>query len=226
MIDLPKWPAMVVKGEPVTKEQAMEIIIRTGNIYFSSNDREWDMFLNYVYYDLDDMYDDHLKGIAKELKVEEGSTKVFEYISEKIKELGVLDIEYLKNSRVVSSWVGGPHGWCNWDGKIFSNNYNIGKYPTVEEVNEEWSLIAKTFPYLDLQCVLYQGETSEEENEPLIQFTVKDGNVTVEEPTLNIKPQFLTEDILDNFFKPGRERGCTEIELIQAINHTKSTVNV
>ena len=226
MIDLPKWPAMVVKGEPVTKEQAMEIIVRTGNIYFSCNDKEWNMFLNYIYYDLDDMYDDHFKGIAKELNVKETDTKVYEYISKKIKELGVLDLEYLRNERVASSWIGGPHGWCNWDGKIFSNNYNIGKYPTVEEVTEEWNKIAKAFPFLDLECVLYKGETSEEENEPLMQFTVKNGEVNVGKSTLVIKPRFLTDDILLDFHKPGRERGCSEIQIIKAINHTKSVVNV
>jgi len=45
-IALPKWPAFVVVGKPVTKEQAMEILIRTDSLCFSSNDREFDRELN------------------------------------------------------------------------------------------------------------------------------------------------------------------------------------
>jgi hypothetical protein len=35
---LPKWPGLLVVGKPVTREQAMEIIIRTDSLWFSTND--------------------------------------------------------------------------------------------------------------------------------------------------------------------------------------------
>ena len=40
-IALPKWSAMVVKGEDVSGEQAGEIIIRTDRFWFSTNDKEF-----------------------------------------------------------------------------------------------------------------------------------------------------------------------------------------
>ena len=47
-VELPKWPALVVIGESVTKEQAMEILIRTDSLYFGCNDKEWEEELNFI----------------------------------------------------------------------------------------------------------------------------------------------------------------------------------
>ena len=40
-IDLPKWPALVVMGNPVTREEAQEILVRTGGTWFLTNDRRF-----------------------------------------------------------------------------------------------------------------------------------------------------------------------------------------
>ena len=47
---LPKWPAIVVKGKPVTEDQAKEIIIRTDSFYFGCNDRAWESKINSMVY--------------------------------------------------------------------------------------------------------------------------------------------------------------------------------
>ena len=41
-IGLPKWPALVVKGKKITKEEAAEILIRTDDFWFSANDHDFE----------------------------------------------------------------------------------------------------------------------------------------------------------------------------------------
>ena len=48
--ELPKWPGLLVIGDKVTPEQAMEILIRTDNLQLSSNDRKFDQQLNEIVY--------------------------------------------------------------------------------------------------------------------------------------------------------------------------------
>jgi hypothetical protein len=51
---LPKWPALLVKGESVTKEQAIEILIRTDDLEFSCNEREFSSELSKIFYGIKD----------------------------------------------------------------------------------------------------------------------------------------------------------------------------
>ena len=60
------------------------------------------------------------------------------------KDISHIELEYLSNHRIVSSWIGGPHGWCNWEGNIGCNNYNIGKHPSCKEVYNEWIKMSAT----------------------------------------------------------------------------------
>ena len=192
-IGLPKWPAMVVVGEPVTREQAAEILIRTDGLYFSSNDRE---FERQLYDALDVPMTDRWPDYDAAARSQEA--------------FRVLDLEYLHNARIVSSWIGGPHGWCSWDGCIESSNYNIGKWPGVREVLEEWQTIARAFPYLRLQCELWSGETSEKNTRPLVRYAVADGRAVVEPSvapigTVHALPE---ADIIQRLTGSAGERGC------------------
>jgi hypothetical protein len=49
-LGLPKWTCLLVHGKPVTKGQAMEIIIRTSGFSFSSNDGDFEEDLHEVLY--------------------------------------------------------------------------------------------------------------------------------------------------------------------------------
>jgi hypothetical protein len=234
-IGLPKWPALIVKGKSVTREQAMEILIRTDDLWFSSNDREFEAQLNEILLDLDYVpreYSGDDKAIADKLGLDstngENFAKISEYKDSKTSDLNRLDLHYLKNRRIVSSWIGGPHGWCDWEGNINCRNYNIGKWPSVEEVYNEWVTIAKAFPYLELSAQLYNGETSEEDSSPVIEFNIKDGKVemSIPEEPLDL-PSFGMADMFSRFNNPYAERGCT-IELFKsALEHIRSkTVEV
>lgn len=207
--EFPKWPAMVVVGKPVTKEQAMEIIIRTTDFYFSTNDKTFEEELNEVLFGkkfrcIDQeyfQYNNMLKDLYSELSA-------------------VPDLYYLKNDRIVSCWIGGTKGWCNWNGNIFSNNYNIGKWPEADKVFKEWIKIAEAFPFLDLTCQIFAGETSEDEGRnALVEYVVKDGKCEMIYPPTKttVYPQMTN-------FSLHNERGCTIEQFREAINYVKQKV--
>ncbi len=171
-----KWMGLVVVGKKITEEQAKEIIVRTSGLYFCSNDHK---FVQELYEHIFNKKLDHIVYHAS----------ICEFCDDKkelnfaMKRYGILPgIEYLKNSQIVSSYIGGPHGWCNWDGTIFTNSYNVGKYPSKEYIFKEWKEIAREFSYLDLKCQLWNGEVCDEDNAPYVQYNVKNGKVKVVEP--------------------------------------------
>lgn len=163
-VNLNKWPALLVVGDKVTDEQAIEINFRTTSAWWSTNDHE---FLDFI---------------AKTIGT---TTRNFMGIdfNQSIRDAwGHIELEYLANSNIVSAYIGGPHGWCSWDGDVFANSYNIGKWPTVEEVFNEWKAIAEAFPFLNLRCQLLDGEQCEVDDRPvsaIVEFIVKDGTVEV-----------------------------------------------
>lgn len=198
---LPKWPALIVVGENVTPQQAMEIIIRTSQFWFCCNDRVWE----------EELYR------AMRVKLDPDRSWIrpdFQSIKEAQERYGVLDLEYLTNDQIASSYVGGPHGWCDWHGIIGCNHYNIGKWPSVEIVYGEWLKIAQEFPFLKLECQLMSGEQCEEQIVPLVQFSVAEGRVKcvrvpncgeVLKPVQKLDRQSMTE----RFTNPHAERGCS-----------------
>jgi len=220
---LPKWPALLVVGENVTEDQAKLILIRTDSFSFSCNDQEWERDLNEAVYgihaarheykdtkDLDQLICERHKISEKDwsaLDEAKGS-----YTSK----YGLLEgIYYLNNQRISSSWIDGPHGWCNWDGKIGSTNYNIGKYPSCNDVYEEWKIIAEAFPFLNLRSQLLNCEAGDDDSVPeaVIEFVISGGKVQVVEPKSMIAEAAFGSDGLSdgllNFSNPHRERGCT-----------------
>ena len=93
---------------------------------------------------------------------------------------GCIELEYLQNNWIYSSFVGGNIGWCHPDGTI-EYHYNIGKWPTPEEVLDDLSTIASNFPFLDFTCTLMDAEYLED-RKPLVSFIVKDGYANIVEP--------------------------------------------
>lgn len=165
MDDLTKWPLLLVAGEPVTEQQANEILIRTDSWSIMTNDREWQRSVW------------KLVGID----TDEFGRPDWRVVQALQADLGVLDLSYLDNSRIASSWIGGPRGWCDWDGTIGTSNYNIGKWPTVEEVHADWQAIAEAFPFLDLRAQLVPDEG--EACVPAVEWQVRDGHAEMVTPS-------------------------------------------
>ena len=155
-IECPKWAGMLVKGHPVTREQASEILIRTDNWYLHTNNTEFEIAVCERFNITDDL-----------VKVEIFKTK-----------LHILYLNLLSNQRICSSWVGGPHGWCDWEGNIFSDNYNLGKWPTAYNIYLDWLTITKAFPFLNLSCQIYDGEVGDNP-QPILQYDIKEGRVEI-----------------------------------------------
>jgi hypothetical protein len=228
-LNLPKWPALLVVGKPVTREQAMEIILRTDDLHFSSNDHSFDKLLNEYFYEIeiaDSSYGGSSKAIAKKLNIEEKEYKlIWDYEEQKNSEIKSLNLSYLQNSRIVSSWIGGAHGWCDWNGNIGTSNYNIGKWPSVEEVYNDWVQIAEAFPFLELTSQLQNSEVGEDDviAVPVVEYRIKDGKVEMYDPTeLITESKFDDEAMIKKFTDPYSERGCTVEMFREAVDYVRN----
>lgn len=215
---LEKWPRLVVAGKKVTPDQAAEINIRTSSVYYLySNDKAWEAEVKAIL------------GVTEPEDHPRGDTYLRGWLDNMNKvraELGILELEYLYNSNIISSYIGGPHGWCSWTGWIGTSSYNIGKWPTAADVYGEWTRIAEAFPYLDLRAQLIPDEG--EADGPAIEYVVKDGQVEAFTQDLQSIPiteePSITRQVMDLIYNPARERGCTAEQLRAAVDLTRARV--
>lgn len=228
MTELTKWPLLLVSGAPVTPEQANEILIRTCMpSYLPGNDRAWDEIISRIlrmplrddWHEIPELRDDFQKRMAW-LK------ERWALRDARAEELGILPMEYLYTSRISSSFIGGPHGWCDWSGNIFADSYNIGKWPEAVEITDEWSQIAEAFPFLDLTAQLI---TDEGAGELAGEWRVKEGTVTYNpDPTEQIRRETDGEDFMKSavagLFSFGRERGVSPERLTQAVTQVEASM--
>jgi hypothetical protein len=212
-MSLPKWPGLLVVGDPVTPTQAGEILIRTDDLNLLCNDRAWTLKANKMFGFPHDPYSrqpipwEELQRLRKQ---------VYQQI----------ELTYLCNHQIADCWVGGVHGWCDWHGNIGCHTYNIGKWPTIEEVEDDWKAIAKAFPFLRLKSQLLADEISEEvAHHPVVEYDVCDGCVTTNmHPTeLLVKVNGRTADDLMAMVECRSERPSLEntVQLQAAINRMK-----
>lgn len=228
-VDYVKWPRLLVVGDDVTREQANEIIIRTTPLgYIFTNDKKWESIVRSAFGIPGDLtHDDYA------LPVEERIAKaraIWNRTDERIAQLGILSLHNMANHQIASAYVGGPHGWCDWDGGIGTASYNVGKWPTAGEMHTDLVDIATAFPFLRMQVQLLNDrydETVESEYGPgsyvledtaPVTWTVDRGTVEyVIEPR---PPLRLDEDetvFSEEFFNPMRERGVSQKRLREAI---------
>ncbi|MFC7641532.1 hypothetical protein ACFQX6_11430 [Streptosporangium lutulentum] len=131
--------------------------------------------------------------------------------------MGILRLHYLDNARIASSWIGGPKGWCDWDGQIGCSTYNVGKWPTVEELTSDWETIAAAFPYLKLHAQVVDNEG---DGKAAATWAVRDGRAALVEPVDLVTPmQHLDElDVIGRILGLGGERGVTLERLREALD--------
>lgn len=202
-IDLPKWPAMIVRGVPVTVEQAREIIRRTDTAFqigISGNDRAFN------------------QRVAEIMDLPRGSVwcsdenlthEDYAALDAWRERWGVVYSEYITNRWIASTYVGGPHGWCHPDGTLRFDT-NVGKWPSVEALLDEWTRVAEAFPFLDLTATLMSGEYCDDNIVPLVTIRVREGRATLEGPQpVTERATDLPEGALETLFldQPGRECG-------------------
>lgn len=175
---LPKWPHLIIRGKPVTEEQAFDIIFRTDS--FLTDSCAWSGGNNRAFkkiYHRD-------SGIAeiKAAKEEYEDAWLFDmFATRHLKEqIGFVSLQYIRNDWASTSYVGGPHGFCSPSGEIY-HSCNVGKWPSAAEVFEDLKKIVKTWPFIEFQASLYSHEECEdvEEKGMVVSFVAENGVVRV-----------------------------------------------
>lgn len=179
---LPKWPQMIVTGKKLTEQQALEIIRRTDTFFFGydGNNHSFNKQAREI---LELPNDEDIWRIQdtdeRYKKYEEYRTKRDEFHNK----WGTIETEYVHNSWISCAFIGGPHGWCHPDGTIGYSD-NVGKWPEVEEIYNEWCLLAKEFPFIEVGVTLWNGEGCEDNTRPVVSFKIKDGKVEIVDPEI------------------------------------------
>lgn len=184
---LPKWPQMIVRGTPVTVEQAKEIIRRTDRSFtgiLSGNDHATNRVIaKKIGMPAGTFYDSRDRAPNYDWDAAEAFRTAW----------GAICTEYVANDWIACSFIGGPHGWCHPDGTVFFSD-NVGKYPGVEDVARDWAVILIEFPFLDLTATLMSGESCEDRVEPVCTITVRDGRVVVGPPMAGFSRRARSDD--------------------------------
>lgn len=176
--ELPKWPQMVVTGRPVSPEQALEIIRRTDWFFqhfgFTANSTPFVQQARQILEFKD--YDDFVGPDG-----ERDYRAYNQWRNWYRKQWGIIDTAYVLNDWIASSYIGGPHGWCHPDGTIaFADN--VGKWPSVAAIREDWKCLAEAFPFIDVAVTLMSGESLEEDTKPVVSLIVANGEVQLVDP--------------------------------------------
>jgi len=201
-----KWCPILIRGRKVSTNVVREVLIRTMP-YFSTNDRDW----------LEEVCG------ASDIEITEYGTTDPQGWFEFEKSISHMELEYLRNSQIMSSYIYGPNGWMNWDGSIgYRHHQNIGKWPETSAVLKEASRLAKMWPMLDMHIQICNGEESVT---PLFEIKMYRGKTSISEPVVQIGlPKVPLRDDPESFARqftsPYRERGCSIGTYKQALAHT------
>lgn len=192
-----KWPRLLVVGDPVPVALAEEILVRTDGWYLSTNDKPY------------------LRKLCAALGAAMDGWGSISWTATKSirRRVGALHLDYLRNERIVSAWIGGPHGWCDWDGRIGCSTHSIGKWPTWDAVNGEWISIAAAFPALSLMAQLVEDEGL---GAVCAQWRIAGGRVEVQEPGDPIAEQ--AEPRFAVGLVHGAERGIDPVRLREIVD--------
>lgn len=148
---LGKFPRMLAVGEPLTREQTNEVMMRTNDWYYvSCNDEEWEGIVGSIL-----GWFDRFEELVEAGECADSWTGWWDAKRRIGREygrmIGSLNLGYVDNEAIMSHGSLDPgmtNGWLNWDGTI-RGDWSLGvKYPEVEEITEEWVRVAQAFPFL------------------------------------------------------------------------------
>lgn len=219
---LPKWPQLMLVGEPVTREQALNIILRTDPFMYG------DGFTNHRKFQRDFYRDSGLdRGFIFEPGHPIEDLPRISRLGEALEHhLGRIELHYVISEWTASAFVLGPHGFCSPEGELFFQD-NVGKWPDVQDVYEDFVRLAKAFPFLDFKATLYDGESCEWEDRPLspvVSFVVKDGEVTLTDEDFGLH-QSRRPQVFRSLMSDRGEIGMPEDMLQQVIARLREATN-
>ena len=197
-IGLPKWCQMIIEGDKITEEQAIEIIKRTDTFFVGEcfgNNRSYIKEAKRLF-DIKDMSDFEKEDFNVRIE------KYFKNKEELILRWNSIELTHLVNRWISNSWIGGANGWCHPNGEIKYCD-NIGKYPDVEEVYSDLEKLAAAFPFLNMTVTLMDGERDYCHNS-LVSMKVSNGIVefvdTIPKDSLNCNSVPLEFFAKENYF--------------------------
>lgn len=155
VVNLGKYPTVVAVGDPLTREQTNEVMLRTGRWYMlTSNDDAWNEMVI------------HILGLADKLdaSLREYPNGVVDWDYEYMHDLtdafgdgiGALKLYALDNTPIMSYRRG--TGWLDWSGRIRARYTESSKWTGIEQVEADWRDIAAAFPFLRLRSQLLAGD--------------------------------------------------------------------
>ena len=194
-LGLPKWPRHYVTGVPMTVEQAKEIIRRTDSFFvhgYGGNNHEYDRWVRKTLSMPPGWNDRPSRPYPKEdapqaeknadLAARRAENAEDQRLTEGWeKRWHPLSTQYIHNSWVSNAFIGGPHGWCHPDGQIGFVD-NVGKWPSVEAIFEDWKVLAEAFPFIEIAATLFDGESCEAGTRPIVSMVVRESKVTLVDP--------------------------------------------
>lgn len=191
---LPKWPAMFVYGARVETEQAKEIIRRTDTFFYYPDGKD-SKFLRSMADNFGWRVD---RWSMRSLNPDRD--KHTEILNQWLVRWEYIELEYIRNDWISSLFVYGPNGWCHPDG-IIQYAFNVGKWPSVEDLYNEWSKVAEAFPFLSLRVQLHDRESTvlnTTENTQVVAMEIENGKVKFLPD--NIPP--FSESLYPHFARP------------------------
>jgi hypothetical protein len=172
---------MLAVGDPLTREQTNEVMMRTNNWRFTScNDDEWEGITASIlgWYD---RFDELVKAGECEDDWYEWRKRSSQISEEYGSTVGALDLGHLDNDAIMSH-SDEPGGWLRWDGTIRPDWYVGVKYPEVDEIEAEWKQIAAAFPFLEMRVQALSGgfgcTGAAPENTVIAEWIITHGTVT------------------------------------------------
>lgn len=180
---LGKFPRMLAMGEPLTREQTNEVMMRTNDWrHVSCNDEEWEgqvaSILGWF-----DRFDQLAEAGECEDSWQGWVHEKYRITREYGERIGSLELSYVDNTTVMHVNVDGPERWLEWDGTI-NADWTIGvKYPEIEEITDEWVRVAQAFPFLRMHVQAlscgWGAEGAAPKDTIVAEWFIRDGQVRV-----------------------------------------------
>jgi hypothetical protein len=170
----PKYIFLATKGETITKEQAAEVLVRTGahTITYSSDEGQaiLDSVLGRPSSEFTNLKDFNFAQYWDQM----------DEFYERVQAIGLHT--FYHNLLAVPSYQI-PESWINWDG-VIDGAFQAEKWIAEEEILSDLNNIVEAFPYLNFEVqVFFLNEEMDLVHNVEQQFAVKNGETTIVEPT-------------------------------------------
>lgn len=194
-----KWPQLLITGEQVTDQNVInEILIATDSFFTETSPYAGGNCHKFrkLYQEASgalylQKLDKYLSEKDVIIKIGEYKCSLLYYVYEEIsKRVNFLQTSYVHNIQASSCFVYGPYGWFDVNGKIQYVD-NIGKWPDVYSVYDDFVMIATRWPFIKLNatCLSVEVQSGLDKpnlKHPLFNIKVENGNVTVMDPDPSI----------------------------------------